>query len=147
MEDGGGRQRRRHGVRARTYRSLFGPIAVARKYYYDPLHGGVAPLDARLELPERSYSYPLQTLVTRLAATSAYDEAVGVLETVLCAHVPKSMAEEIVAEHGPDVCAFQTRLPAPRGEGAVLVIQVDGKGVRMVNPGKGKKAKGSRIPG
>jgi hypothetical protein len=145
LEDASRKQRRRHGVRLRTYRSLFGPIAVARMYYYDPFHGGIAPMDARLELPERSYSYPLQTLVTRLVATSAYDEAVDVLEAVLGAPIPKSMAEEIVAEHGPDVRAFQTQLPAPQGEGAVLVIQVDGKGVRMVNPAKGKKEKGPRI--
>jgi hypothetical protein len=142
--EGGDVRPRRHGIRTRIYRSLFGPIGIARMYYHEPLNGGVVPLDERLALPERSYSYPLQVLVTRLAATSAYDEGRDTLDTLLGARVPKSMAEAIVAEHGAEVRAFQTALPAPQGEGPVLVIQVDGKGVTMVNP-KAKELPGPRI--
>jgi hypothetical protein len=54
------------------------------------------------------------------------------------------MAEEIVAGQAAHVRDFQTALPAPEGEGAVLVIQADGKGVRMVVP-KAPKVKGPRI--
>lgn len=144
ITDADGCKRRRHGIRRRTYRSLFGAIEIARTYYHDPLHGGVAPLDAALWLPERSYSYPLQALVARLAVTGAYDEGRDTLETLVGRRVPKAMAEEIVAEQAVHVRAFQATLPAPEKEGTVLVIQVDGKGVRMVVP-KAPKMKGPRI--
>lgn len=139
-----GRRRRRHGVRTRIYRSLFGEVPIRRAYYFDPFHGGTVPLDAKLAMPERSYSYPLQRLVGRLAAASAYDETRDALEAILGASVPKSMAEAIVAEQAADVRAFQTALPVPGGEGSVLVIQVDGKGVPMVQP-KAPEPKGPRI--
>lgn len=139
-----GKARRRHGVRTRTYRSLFGPVTVARAYYHRAEHGGVAPLDSQLAMPERSYSHLLQGLVVRLAATSAYDEAVSALDRLLGASVPKAIAEEIVAEHARDVRAFQTAQPAPAGEGAVLVVQVDGKGVPMARP-KAKELPGPRM--
>lgn len=144
VTDGAGHQRRRHGFRTRTYRSLFGPVSVLRAYYHALEHGGQVPLDAKLAMPERSYSYLLQGLVVRMAASSAYDESLSALDALLGRSVPKSIAEEIVAEHAADVRAFQTALPAPAGEGAVLVIQVDGKGVPMVRP-KVKELPGPRI--
>jgi hypothetical protein len=143
-QDPAGKTRRRHGVRSRQYRSLFGPVAIARAYYHRADLGGVAPLDAKLALPERSYSYLLQGLVVRLAATSAYDTARDALDRLLGTTVPKAIAEAIVAEHAADVAAFQTALPAPAGEGAVLVVQVDGKGVPMVCP-KVEELPGPRI--
>lgn len=139
-----GHRRRRHGIRSRSYRSLFGPVAIARMYYYEPFNGGMAPLDAALSLPERSYSYPLQALVVRQAAIGAYDEGRDTLEKLLGRRVPKAVAEEIVAEQAVHVRDFQTALAAPTGEGSVLVIQADGKGVRMVVP-KAEKVRGPRI--
>lgn len=53
-----GRTRRRHGIRPQTYRSVFGHISIARTYYYRD-GDGLCPLDERLSLPERSYSYLL----------------------------------------------------------------------------------------
>ncbi len=146
ITDAAGRKRRRHGLRVRPYRSLFGPIAIARMYYYEPFNGGLAPLDEALWLPERSYSYPLQELVVRQASLGAYDEGRDTLAAMLRRCVPKSMAEAIVAAQAEYVREFQTALPGPEAEGTVLVIQADGKGVRLVVP-KGEKVKGPRIRG
>ncbi|MDB5102196.1 MAG: hypothetical protein JWM80_6617 [Cyanobacteria bacterium RYN_339] len=82
--------------------------------------------------------------MARLAVTGAYDEGRDTLETLLGRRIPKAMGEEIVAAQAAHVRDFQTALPAPEGDGSVLVIQADGKGVCMVVP-KAPKEKGPRI--
>ncbi|GEM_PF-2573840 len=44
------------------------------------------------------------------------------------------MAEALIAEAAPDATSFRVDLPPPIEEGRVLVIQDDGKGIRMVKP-------------
>lgn len=42
------------------YLSIFGEFAIKRAYYAKKGRKGIFPLDARLNLPERKYSYVLQ---------------------------------------------------------------------------------------
>ena len=64
----------------RTYRSIFGPFALAR-YVYGTREGQrieFVPLDARLELPDGEYSYVLQDWAGTLCAEHAFG-AIGAL--------------------------------------------------------------------
>jgi hypothetical protein len=102
-----GRQWRYHGVRVCTYRSIFGCVPIRRAYYHHAELGGFCPLDARLALPERSYSYVLQGLTLKLDAHSAYDEAHDTIAGLLGVTMPKAMAEAIVTEAARDVADKQ----------------------------------------
>lgn len=128
------REWRFHGIRSLTYRSIFGPVPIRRAYYHHAEEGGLCPLDAALALPRRSYSYLLQDAVLKLAAHDAYDAGHQLLLDLLGVTVNKAIAEQLVAEAAADVSPFQASLPAPAGEGEVLVIQADGKGIPMVRP-------------
>lgn len=125
---------RRHGIRPTTYRSIFGSVPIHRAYYYQVDHGGLYPLDAQLSLPERSFSYVLQHLVGTLSAHDAYDGALRTLYDLLGIRLSKSSAEALVADTAEAVQAFQDQQKPPTDEGAVLVIQADGKGIPMVRP-------------
>lgn len=126
------RRWRYHGVRQRTYRSIFGPVPVRRAYYHHSEEGGICPLDAALQMPERSYSYLLQGMVLKLAAQNAYEEGHDTLHELLGVTVPKAIAEKLVVEASADAPAFQRVQGVPEGEGEVVVIQADGKGIPMV---------------
>jgi hypothetical protein len=129
-----GREWRYHGVRQQTYRSIFGPVPIRRAYYHHHDKGGFYPLDAALALPKRSYSYLLQEAVLKLDAYNAYDTGHETMFDLLGVTVPKAIAEQIVVEAATDVSALQASLSAPTGEGEVLVVQADGKGIPMVRP-------------
>lgn len=132
--DADGRKRRRIGLRPQTYRSLFGAVPLLRTYYHDEEHGGFCPLDARLAVPARSYSYHIQKHLCLLDAQNAYEEGSQTLETLLGIHVPKSMGEVLLADAAEAVPDFVASLPAPTGEGELLVTMADAKGLNMVRP-------------
>lgn len=123
-----------HSIKTTTYRSIFGPISIQRAYYYHPDRGGICPLDAALSLPEHSYSYLLQRWVTLLAVKDPYDDGLASLTELLGIRFPKERAEAMVVAAAKDVSPFREQHPAPERSGKVLVIQVDGKGIRMAKP-------------
>lgn len=141
--DGEGNARKRQAVEALTYRSIFGHISIRRTYYYRK-GDGIYPLDGMLSLPDRSYSYLLQDWLMRMSVTGVYDEACDSLERLLGIRVPKRMAEAMIAEAAPYVTPFRAELPPPAEEGSVLVIEADGKGIRMVKP-KTDEPKGPKM--
>jgi hypothetical protein len=70
----------RHGEKRppdRTLRTTFGEVRVARTAYAAAGRVSIHPLDERLQLPRRSFSYPLQERLVRHAVQGPFDEAVA----------------------------------------------------------------------
>jgi hypothetical protein len=130
----GGATRRRQGMRQRAYISIFGAIPIERAYYWDKENGGYSPLDAALNLPERSISYLLQKWIQKRVTKEAYTEAIADIEEVLGLQLPKRTQEQITEEAASEAGPFYEERPAPsvETEGCVIGVQADGKGVRMV---------------
>lgn len=126
--------RKRYSARERSYVSIFGPITIERAYYWEQDKGGHYPLDAALNLPERSISYLLQKWIQKGVAKEAYGEALEDMEDLLGLQLPKRTHEQITEEASGEVVAFYEERQAPpvETEGAVIGAQADGKGVRMV---------------
>jgi hypothetical protein len=122
-----------HGWRATRYLSVFGPLVVRRAYYWSAQAGGCFPLDEALSLPARCYSDLLRDWLEFATANDAYDQAVGLVERILGHSLAKHALERLVAEDAADVEDFYAQLPAPAttDEGPILVVQADGKGVRL----------------
>jgi hypothetical protein len=123
-----------HSQKPLDYFSIFGKLTFARAYFYTPGQAGVCPLDAALSLPARCYSDLLLESAEVLSVDGAYDKSLEVLSRLLGLRVPKRAVETSVAEHSALVDAFYAP-PAPvpvDEEGAILVVQADGKGVPMV---------------
>src|SRR3954466_13049576 len=117
----------------RPYLSIFGEIPIARTCYG---HDGVeaAPLDARLHLPQRRYSYLLQQWLGSFVVDDAHAEAVRELGTILGLEITVRASEDLNREQASDVVVFQDRLPVPDAaeEGPLLVVTADCKGVPLV---------------
>lgn len=130
------------------YLSIFGPVKIPRSYYYRNGHGGICPLDERLNLPERKYSYLLQRWLSAYCVKDAYDEAVKELEELLGISIPKRSMQLVMQDVSQKVDDFWAQHPPPEGDCQIMVISADGKGVPMKQPwdrevpkrlGKGQK--------
>ena len=119
--------------RRRPYLSIFGEVEIARiGYGHDRLVA--APLDARLHLPRRQYSYLFQQWLGVFVVDDAHAEAIQKLQTILGLEVSVKASEDLNREQGSDVEPFQNHLPTPEAteEGPILVVTADCKGVPLV---------------
>ena len=117
----------------RPYLSIFGEIPIERTCYgHERVEA--APLDARLHLPQRQYSYLLQQWLGAFVVDDAHAEAVRKLGTILGLEITVRASEDLNREQASDVELFQDRLPVPEAaaEGPLLVVTADCKGVPLV---------------
>jgi hypothetical protein len=117
----------------RPYLSIFDEIAIERTCYgHDRVEA--APLDARLHLPQRQYSYLLQQWLGAFVVDDAHAEAIRKLGTILGLEITVKASEDLNREQASDVEVFQDRLPVPdaAAEGPLLVVTADCKGVPLV---------------
>ena len=119
--------------RRRPYLSIFGPVEIERIGYG---HGALeaAPLDARLHLPRRQYSYLFQQWLGLFTVDDSHAEAIKKLETILGVKVSVRASEDLNREQACDVEPFESHLPTPDAmeEGPILVVTADCKGVPLV---------------
>jgi hypothetical protein len=117
----------------RPYLSIFDEITIERTCYgHDRVEA--APLDARLHLPRRQYSYLLQQWLGAFVVDDAHAEAIRKLGTILGLEITVKASEDLNREQACDVEVFQDRLPVPdaAAEGPLLVVTADCKGVPLV---------------
>lgn len=119
----------------RNVETIFGTVEVTRTGYRAEDQPSLHPLDAALNLPPEKYSLEVRRRVAIEAAKGSFDEGVKTLETYTGAHVPKRQFEELVSRAAQDFDLFyddrRTRARADPGDGSILVLTVDGKGVVM----------------
>jgi hypothetical protein len=122
----------------RRYVSVFGELTIARVVYGSREGQRIerAPLDERLGLPVGDFSYVLEDWSQRLCLKESFAEAGQSLGMLLCLKPGARTLEHMsraVAGYAP---AFQDTLPVPppEGEGPLLVVTADGKGVPMRRP-------------
>jgi hypothetical protein len=119
--------------RRRSYLSIFGEVEIERVGYgHDRLEA--IPLDARLHLPRRQYSYLFQQWLGVFVVDDAHAEAIKKLQTILGLEIAVKASEDLNREQGSDVEPFQNHLATPDAteDGPILVVTADCKGVPLV---------------
>jgi hypothetical protein len=144
---------------ARNYRTVFGDFRLERTVYGSREGQAVAcvPLDARMQLPASDYSYLLQQWDQMLGCEVAFGKVAATLQDVLGLRQSVDSLERQNRHVAEQVAAFRAQRPRPdpTTEGAVFVVQADGKGVVIRRPpaaapihghrSKGQKAKQKRV--
>jgi len=119
----------------RMYRSIFGSLKVRRRVYaVRERQTTVAPLDAKLGLPEREHSYVLQDFMQRFCVNNAFDESIESLEELFGLSVSKRTAEQLNQDFGEAIGRIrddQKRKDFDHQEAEILAVSIDGKGVPM----------------
>jgi hypothetical protein len=120
---------------ARRYISVFGELSISRHVYgtRETQKHEVAPLDARLDLPESHFSYVLQNWDQNLCVKGPYEEARESVDKMLGLGQSVGSLEKMNLEMARQVVPFLESLPTPPAheQGSILVLTSDGKGVPM----------------
>jgi hypothetical protein len=122
-----------HPGRIKEARTIFGPIELRRRYFYDPVQRkGRAPLDEALGLVN-GFSPALVRLSARAAARQGYEGASQDLQALAGIPIEGRQIQRLVNEVAPQVAAqLQAGQQAPPQAIPVMYVEVDGTGVPMV---------------
>lgn len=120
--------------REKVYHSIFGKVVIKRANYWSKNVHSLCPLDAMLNLPEKSYSHLLAQWSTMLGSREAYKKAAEVLQEILGLKIYNEAIKSMVQQSSTDVEKYYQQLPAPKqdDEGEILVATVDCKGVPII---------------
>lgn len=125
------RRFRRAPAIARSLATLFGVVRYARTYMRQigcNARHGFHPLDVSLGLVGDRFSWNVLTLATRLATKLSFAEA----RATLALFVPDAPSTEVIEQAvlglGRHTADWFEQVPAPEGDGDVLVIMIDSKG-------------------
>jgi hypothetical protein len=117
----------------RKYLSIFGEITIMRAYYARKGRKGLFPLDARLNLPARKYSYTLQDRMVSRAVETSYEKAAAWVNRHFYLESAHRPIQRLTRDCAAAVTEFMDSAPPPHveTEGPILVHTVDCKGIRM----------------
>ena len=140
--------RRLESLRNRRYVSIFGEHRFERCVYARREGQKIerVPVDERLGLPEREFSYVLQDWLQRFCIKESFDEACTSLETLLGLRVSVRSAEQMNQHVAQQAEAFRLQQPPPNPneEQELLVYANDCKGVPMRRPLEERIRRGPR---
>ncbi|MFC1833546.1 ISKra4 family transposase [Thermodesulfobacteriota bacterium] len=119
--------------KVRQYLSIFGKLTVRRAYYLGDDGKGICPLDAKLNLPKRLYSYVLQQWMSGQAVETTYESAANWIQRVLGIDLAHRPVERVVLDmtDGAEEFIDSLEAPPPQEEGPILVETMDRKGIPM----------------
>ena len=116
----------------RPYTTIFGDFTLSRTVYSAGANQQlVAPLDARLQLPDCKFSHLLQSWDQLVATEQPYGQVSRVFKTIFELRQHTDSLERMSRRLSPDAAAFCWSRPVPpaREKGEILVESADGKGV------------------
>jgi len=115
----------------REYTNIFGTFLLRRTVYSAGSHQQfIAPLDARLQLPDSKFSHLLQSWDQLVATEQPYVQVSRVFETIFQLRQHVDSLERTSRRLAPDAEAFCWSRPVPRAaeEGEILVESPPGQG-------------------
>lgn len=132
----------------RTLKTSCGPVAYVRAFFV-PRHGGgpgVHPLDVALGLTRDAYSPLVIGWFCRLATRMSFRIASELGGMFLATAPPASAIEQWVLGLARPAYLFLSDGPLPKGDGEVLVIEIDGKAAPTATEQELARRRGPRAP-
>ncbi len=120
--------------------TIFGGILYFRTYLRAAAtegdRSGLHPLDQQWGITRDRFSMRVMTTSARLATHVSFDICTGLLKEFWGWSPAKDSIEQMVLGLGANTEDYFEQTPPPPGDGEVLVIQVDGKGVPTATEGE-----------
>ncbi len=129
------------GIVDSPYFSIFGEIRIQRARYKGDAGKYYYPLDEKLNLPEKKYSYLLQKWLQAGAVVTNFNESVKLLNEIFDHSFFSSMPQRIGLKVSAQVKDFykQQTPPDQQTEGSHIGIGADGKGVYLTKSERDNK--------
>jgi hypothetical protein len=143
-----GKYRAGHPYAERTLKTFYGEVTYGRQYLQPRRGGGsgIFPLDIVLGLTWDALSPWVMQWVARLATRMSFKAAHMVCKAVLQWAPATEAIEQVVLGMGRAAAPFMSQLRAPKNDGEVLVIEIDGKCPPMATEEELAKRRGQRRP-
>jgi hypothetical protein len=126
--------------------TYFGKVRYWRTYLRRRGGSGVYPLDIVLGLPADGFSFLVMGLAARLSTMVSYDGVAGLLMNFLSWSPSKMSIEKTVLGLGRYTADWFEQAPPPKGDGEVLIIQVDSKATPTATDSELEKRRRKRGP-
>ena len=134
-------------LQARNLTGRFGVVRYFRTYLRENYAGrrrGLHPLDLVLGLPADRFSWNVLSLSAQLATKMSFAEA-RKTAGLLLPNVPSTeVIEQTVLGLGKFTGQWFAELPAPEGDGEVLVVMIDSKGAPTATERELRRRRGTR---
>jgi hypothetical protein len=132
--DSGGALATSKGSSTVLYQSIFGLVQIRRQKFHSPADGTLHPLDARLNLPRGQMSFLLMKWLGSQACEADFRESTALLNDILGLGLDHMQSHRNIRGLGGQVGDYyaEKAAPAAETEGSYLCLEVDGKGVRLV---------------
>jgi hypothetical protein len=143
-----GNYRPGHPYAERTLKTVYGEVTYGR-HYLQPREGGgsgIFPLDIVLGLTWDALSPWVMQWVARLATRMSFKASQIVCKAVLSWAPATETIEQVVLGMGRMAAPFMSQLQAPKNDGEVLVIEIDGKCPPTATAEELAKRRGKRTP-
>jgi hypothetical protein len=133
----------------RRYVSIFGEFQLRRVVYGSGEKQKIefAPLDNRLQLPERVFSYVLQDWDQSLCVEEAFREAKSTIGRILGLNQSVDSLEQMNQEMATGATNFMLTRPTPVEEGEIVVASADQKGIVLRRTANNPAPKAHRSKG
>jgi hypothetical protein len=117
---------------SRKIQTFFGTIVLHRIGNDARGHPSIYPMDAFLELPSGSFSYPLQKFLMSEVAKASIEEALQLLREVTSVTISKGKAMTLIQNSASDFDSFYEAKGGPKTvpNCPIMVLTTDGKGYR-----------------
>jgi len=112
--------------------SIFGGVVEVRLVYQAEGVGGLAPMDASLNLPSGYYSHGIRRLAAEHAAKESFDEVVAEIKAITGGEVHKRQVEELTVAACADFEEFYAESLIDLSTlslSAHIILSFDGKGI------------------
>jgi len=147
--------RRLASLHDRRYVSIFGEFPILRTVYgtRETQKHEVVPLDAKLNLPDGDFSYVLQDWDQCFCVQDPYEPSRSTVARILGLSQSVRSLEEMTVSMSTAAASFRDEQPIPPkdGEGSILVLAADNKGIPMRRDGedeglgkRGRRKKGEK---
>ena len=123
-------------IMKRQIHTLFGTVEITRQGYSFPDYRSLYPLDAALNLPSGSFSYPLQKILIKEIAKGSIEEALDLVQEISGIRISKGKAIDLIQYASSDFDDFYisnclNSNHKKRSNRPIMVLTTDGKGVVM----------------
>lgn len=140
-----GQYRIKNHFAKRTIKTVYGPVTYVRAYLLKKKGGGgFFPLDAKLGLTCDGFSPLVISLSSRLATRMSFGAAAIVFRYFLEWSPSTEAIECFVLGLGKYAGEYMETAPPPKGDGEVLVIEIDGKATPTATDEELSKRSGER---
>ena len=141
-----GRQLVRRPAQPRSLSTTFGIVRYWRTYYRGTDGSGMHPLDVALGLTADRITLAVLGLAARLATLMSFAQARVTLGWFLSSPPSTEVIEKAVLGLGRRTGEWFERVPAPEGDGEVLIVMIDSKGAPTATDTELKRRRGRRKP-